>query len=163
LLPCLQNTFLCKIPKPWRNFKSRLRRYQEERSLGGSLKTLLCETYKKIPSLFFKIPRKLQKLVYADECLQADAYLASFIQRTLPVWFVLADIVPVRSYAKYFSAVKVDLVVEAPECAHCGLRSEDIMYCGGCRSVVYCSPVCQAAQWSVHKHACKIRPGSHEA
>jgi hypothetical protein len=111
----------------------------------------------------FQIPRKLQKLVYADECLQADAYLVSFIQRTLPVWFVLADIVPVRSYAKYFSAVKVDLVVEAPECAHCGLRSEHIMYCGGCRSVVYCSPVCQAAQWSVHKHACKIRPGSHEA
>jgi hypothetical protein len=35
--------------------------------------------------------------------------------------------------------------------------------CSGCRSVFYCSPECQRADWKGHKPACKVATAEREA
>jgi hypothetical protein len=35
--------------------------------------------------------------------------------------------------------------------------------CSGCRSVYYCSPECQGADWKGHKAACKVATAEREA
>jgi hypothetical protein len=35
--------------------------------------------------------------------------------------------------------------------------------CAGCRSVYYCSPECQRANWKGHKPACKVATAEREA
>jgi hypothetical protein len=43
----------------------------------------------------------------------------------------------------------------APRCGHCGVQS-NLLRCGSCRVVQYCSKAHQAADRSGHKHACKL-------
>lgn len=42
----------------------------------------------------------------------------------------------------------------APECATCASRSGELLKCGKCRSVLYCSVACQRAHWKAHKGVC---------
>ncbi|KAL6761556.1 hypothetical protein V8C86DRAFT_831936 [Haematococcus lacustris] len=39
-------------------------------------------------------------------------------------------------------------------CAQCGTASEELLKCGRCREVTYCSPACQTKHWKAHKAAC---------
>ena len=42
---------------------------------------------------------------------------------------------------------------KAPACAKCG--KEAGMRCSVCKTAVYCSSVCQHADWAAHKTTCK--------
>ncbi|KAJ9528228.1 hypothetical protein QJQ45_014207, partial [Haematococcus lacustris] len=39
-------------------------------------------------------------------------------------------------------------------CAQCGTASEELLKCGRCREVTYCSPACQKKHWKAHKATC---------
>jgi len=51
-----------------------------------------------------------------------------------------------------------------PKCANCGQGAKDeahgLMLCSSCRSVHYCSKVCQKADWKQHKALCTSRAKS---
>ncbi|KAJ9528735.1 hypothetical protein QJQ45_020637 [Haematococcus lacustris] len=39
-------------------------------------------------------------------------------------------------------------------CAQCGTAGEELLKCGRCREVTYCSPACQKKHWKAHKASC---------
>lgn len=50
-------------------------------------------------------------------------------------------------------------------CAHCGdsqSKTVTLKYCGGCKSVTYCSHACQKAHWKEHKCECKNLQGNNK-
>ena len=44
--------------------------------------------------------------------------------------------------------------IAMPACASCGAADAGST-CGGCKSVAYCGPACQRADWAAHRPACK--------
>eukprot|EP00662_Eupelagonemidae_sp_cell21_P053505 gene53505-biopygen113516 len=46
-------------------------------------------------------------------------------------------------------------LAETRECLLCGEKGERLRRCTGCRSVWYCSTVCQKGHWPSHKPACR--------
>jgi MYND finger len=47
-------------------------------------------------------------------------------------------------------------------CAACGTQSKELMACGGCRAVFFCSKACQKATWKTHKKECARLKASDE-
>ena len=43
-------------------------------------------------------------------------------------------------------------------CVSCGIASEEVKHCMGCKFVQYCSPVCQRKHWKDHKPLCHELP-----
>ncbi|KAJ7483625.1 hypothetical protein FB451DRAFT_1350598 [Mycena latifolia] len=47
------------------------------------------------------------------------------------------------------------------QCTKCGHKSE-LLRCGGCLHVYYCSKTCQKAAWPAHRDMCKLKKQSHD-
>ena len=63
-----------------------------------------------------------------------------------------ADAKPKKITASIEQVVRLD-----SSCAKCG-GIKNLMQCGRCKKVKYCSPDCQKAHWKEHKAACQERP-----
>lgn len=49
------------------------------------------------------------------------------------------------------------LLQEVESCNECGCAADQVMVCGGCRKVSYCSKECQKAAWKLHKAICTAK------
>ena len=44
------------------------------------------------------------------------------------------------------------------QCAACQKELTEVLKCGGCGQVYYCSQSCQKANWAEHKKVCNFKP-----
>ncbi|PRW57503.1 putative splicing factor 3A subunit 1 isoform A [Chlorella sorokiniana] len=66
----------------------------------------------------------------------------------------VGDSLPAISMAK-LNETPVPRQLHLPECAACGKHALQLMKCGACKTVAYCSKACQTQHWRAgHKHEC---------
>ena len=90
-------------------------------------------------------PTKSAELICADEHT-----LVKYLRKSIPCNCL--D----EKYKQVKSITKMGLCAN-PHCCLPDRRAErkTMLYCTRCRSVNYCSPECQKANWSEHKKSCK--------
>ncbi len=112
----------------------------------GDLKKLLQQRFRAIPV-------NMMKVLHESKVLPSCALLAEFASlEALPVWCILADIVPAASVMPPSYAC-FTLFLAIPMCANCGTQHIAMKHCRKCVAY-YCSMSCQRVHWVHHKAHC---------
>ena len=76
----------------------------------------------------------------------------------------VAELEKLESIARVIDATQEKPTSKLPACTYCDKESPDLKTCSRCKSVLYCSTICQENDWETkHRKLCrKLKPSDHK-
>jgi hypothetical protein len=82
------------------------------------------------------------------DIIATEYSLVKFIHKRLPCDCLKQHVKRLKKAPRTTLCLNVD-------CKKSALLPDDMMFCGNCSRIWYCSPVCQADDWPRHQQACE--------